>query len=40
MAGVIEMATITALRDKCDPHMTAERYTGAVLGSDTSFIRK
>lgn len=34
------MATIAALREKYDLHMTAERYTGEALGSDTSFIRK
>ena len=34
------MATIAALREKYDLHMTAERYTGEDLGSDASFIRR
>ena len=34
------MATIAALREKYDLHMTAERYTGQARGSDSSFIRK
>ena len=34
------MATIAALREKYDLHMTAERYSGEDLGSDASFIRR
>ncbi len=34
------MATIAALREKYDLHMTAERYTGEALGDDASFIRR
>lgn len=34
------MATIAALREKYDLHMTAERYTGEEIRSDTRFIRK
>jgi hypothetical protein len=34
------MATITALREKYDLHMHAERYISEDLGTDGKFIRK
>ena len=34
------MATIAALREKYDLHMTAERFVSEDLGTDDRFIRK
>lgn len=34
------MATVAALREKYELHLSAERYTGEDLGRDASFIRR